>query len=964
MNDKLSYIKKSKKVGILIHDNVKLFSNGINQNAYFLFQCLELAGYKCQFLCYEPNPSNFSYKSISLKQITTDEKIFDPFEYHTIVSVTRCVSKELYFFLKQNKIGVVSLVCGNNYMYDQEEFLKEPVVKTYLGGITHIDEQWVIPSYDFALTYLELICKKPAFIVPHLWSPEMVQFCSLEFFGKPESSLFYCLKPRMSKKINIITLEPNNNLFKTAWLPIVAGEKLHKDKPDIIEYIYVFNFPENNHAYDMVDALDVCSKVRKFKRKSLAEIMLHFNNDSDHMPIFVSHQVLNSLNYLYYELLYYGYPLVHNSTALDGCGYKYSDNNITECVEQILYAVKHHDKQLETYKDKANEYLKRVDPLNSEVQKTFDQMIAASMKNCLEANTKILCTSKAFVINLDRRIDRYKLFQKNHPFLHAHVERISAVDGKKIELTSELVHLFRNNTFKWMKGVMGCALSHYNLWKQLADSKDSEYLILEDDVKCTPDFLAKFSDIFQHIPKDADLLYLGGVLPQNLDAYKTCVEPVNKYIGKLKDNPYCGTTNSFFHFGTYCYVLTNSGAKKIISIIKKIGISHGIDIMLGNFVNEMKIYVSLPLVATVTQFDDQDFINANMTDVSKTSTMFDSDICNQTDCFMEEEINHVIETPLLTISSTSSNLVGNTLVFENTLKQNSKTDLALPDSNQVDTIKVYFHNFWPGFLEKIDPINVDFFEKFLCQVFKTKVVIGDKETSTILVESVFGKESALPFKQWSKTFLFLGEPYFPTFAHLESYSCILGFTETKKNFVCLPLFMPYILSNPLSYKPVADVPDKFACTVISNPNGNARNAFLDYLEKWGSVSYGGNFRNNIGRNIQGNYKSNVLIDYYKQFRFVITMENTKESHYVTEKIINGFRAGVIPVYWGSPNIHRYFHEDRFLTLHDDSIESIKTLVHQMATMSEEEYIRRINSPIFKDGFGLNDVVKDTQRCLQ
>ena len=73
----------------------------------------------------------------------------------------------------------------------EEEFLKEPVVKTYLGGITYVDEQWVIPSYEFALTYLELICKKPAFIVPHLWSPEMVQFCSSEFFGKPVDLKWY-----------------------------------------------------------------------------------------------------------------------------------------------------------------------------------------------------------------------------------------------------------------------------------------------------------------------------------------------------------------------------------------------------------------------------------------------------------------------------------------------------------------------------------------------------------------------------------------------------------------------------------------------------------------------------------------------------------------------------------------------------------------------------------------------------
>jgi hypothetical protein len=97
-------------------------------------------------------------------------------------------------------------------------------------------------------------------------------------------------------------------------------------------------------------------------------------------------------------------------------------------------------------------------------------------------------------------------------------------------------------------------------------------------------------------------------------------------------------------------------------------------------------------------------------------------------------------------------------------------------------------------------------------------------------------------------------------------------------------------------------------------------SYLDHLETVGSVSYGGPFRNNIGRTIQGDYKSNDLIQFYRQFRFVITMENSEESHYVTEKIINGFRAGIIPVYWGSPNVHCYFHNERFLTLSNDSDE--------------------------------------------
>jgi hypothetical protein len=370
-------IKLEKKLGIIIHNNASLFSNGIIQNAYFLHQCCEAAGYTCQLLCPEPNPSPFEHKGFTLRQITTDPTLFQPAEYHTIVLVTRDISNEVYALLKANHVSVVTLVCGNNYMYDQEDFVKGLTgnVNKYLGASRNIDEQWLIPSYRYAIDYMEIIRKKPAYIVPHLWSSELVSKTHAE------SSLFYNIGNRKTKKINIVIMEPNLNYFKTAWMPIIAAEKLHTMFPDLVEGVYVYNFPSHSHASWMTSVLSLGDKLHKVDRLSMAEIMHKFNNETTATPIFVSHQVLNHLNYLYYELLYYGYPLIHNSTMLDGCGYHFPENNVARCVEQILYAHTHHDKGVETYKTKAHEYLKLVDPLNTSVQKAFDQMITAGIIN-------------------------------------------------------------------------------------------------------------------------------------------------------------------------------------------------------------------------------------------------------------------------------------------------------------------------------------------------------------------------------------------------------------------------------------------------------------------------------------------------------------------------------------------------------------------------------------------------------
>ena len=379
-----STIKRDKKVGIVIHNKANLFTNGITQNAYFIYQCLEAAGYRCQLLCSEANPSPFDHRSLPLRQISTDPAIFDPSEYHTIILVTRSIARDVYDSMKRHKVSVVSYVCGNHYMVDQEEFVRgipAGAGSSFRGKGMCADEMWIIPSFQYSLEYLELLTGKSGYVIPHLWSPEMMRLSSPILIKQPEERLFYDITKRKSNKINIIILEPNLSFLKTSWLPILAGEKLYLEHPDLVEHVYAFNFPDNNHAYVMTEALTLGSKLRKFKRLSLLEILYHFNNESGCYPIFVCHQVLNSLNYLYYELLYYGFPLIHNSPDLDGCGYHYPENNISKCVERILYAHKHHDKHIDTYRAHSLAYLERVNPLNKDVQGAFDQFISAGIAN-------------------------------------------------------------------------------------------------------------------------------------------------------------------------------------------------------------------------------------------------------------------------------------------------------------------------------------------------------------------------------------------------------------------------------------------------------------------------------------------------------------------------------------------------------------------------------------------------------
>lgn len=54
----------------------------------------------------------------------------------------------------------------------------------------------------------------------------------------------------------------------------------------------------------------------------------------------------------------------------------------------------------------------------------------------------------------------------------------------------------------------------------------------------------------------------------------------------------------------------------------------------------------------------------------------------------------------------------------------------------------------------------------------------------------------------------------------------------------------------------------------------------------------------------------------QNYKFSITIENTRAPHYFTEKLIDCLLTGCIPIYWGATNIDKYFNIDGFVIFND------------------------------------------------
>jgi hypothetical protein len=235
------------------------------------------------------------------------------------------------------------------------------------------------------------------------------------------------------------------------------------------------------------------------------------------------------------------------------------------------------------------------------------------------------------------------------------------------------------------------------------------------------------------------------------------------------------------------------------------------------------------------------------------------------------------------------------------------------------------------------------------------------------MESIFTNTTYINYKQWKVSFLFTGESYYAKcmLDHLSSYTCVLGFNATTSNYVEFPFYIVYLKSFPdMILEPTKTISNNYTSAVISNATLNDRITFLDKLEKKLPVIYGGSYKNNIGGKLEGHFASENLSNFYKSTKFVITMENTKIGHYITEKLINGFRAGIIPIYWGSQHISEHFNNKRFIILENTSHQSIDKVIDRMTNMSDDEYFKIVNEPIFNEGKNIDIIYNNAIANIQ
>jgi glycosyl transferase family 25 len=202
-------------------------------------------------------------------------------------------------------------------------------------------------------------------------------------------------------------------------------------------------------------------------------------------------------------------------------------------------------------------------------------------------------TSKlvAYVINMDRSLDRWQHIRDQADQLGLTVERVAGVDAQQISAEERLNYnqraFIRGNGRPMLPQEHGCYLAHLKALATFLDSDAECAVIMEDDVELAADLFQRAEAISKIAPY-AEVIKL---LNHRAVLFRQTAEtPTGDLIGKCAFGPQGSAA---------CYLVTRAGAEKLIRALKEIRFPFDIALERG-WATDTKVYTTKENVVTLS----------------------------------------------------------------------------------------------------------------------------------------------------------------------------------------------------------------------------------------------------------------------------------------------------------------------------------------------------------------------------
>lgn len=238
-------------------------------------------------------------------------------------------------------------------------------------------------------------------------------------------------------------------------------------------------------------------------------------------------------------------------------------------------------------------------------------------------------------------------------------------------------------------------------------------------------------------------------------------------------------------------------------------------------------------------------------------------------------------------------------------------------------LKINFADFWPDF---------DYKEWLLYRVLSNMYEIEISDQPDYLFCSNFGY-SHWRYQKCIKIY-YTGENLVPDF-NIFDYGISFHYLDFGDRHLRFPLWLLYAWDqlDAMERKEVNQtypIAKKFCNFVYSNAGWTdpIRTTFFHALSRYKKVDSGGGYLNNIG------YRVPNKLDFIKDYKFTIAIENSASPGYTTEKLIEPMMVNSIPIYYGDPHVGREFNVDSFVHLR--SFPSMGAAIERIIQLNEDD----------------------------